>query len=231
MAEPTTDLPELAPLLDQAVLDPLLTHEQLLESCDAGRQEKVRAICTSLQHLPALRKRLGGRNEPRLIAAIGFPFGALPQELKQSEAEWAAAHGAEELDVVPDFKALINGQSGDFAEELAMICGLGLPIRVILDMARIPAELLAVAVEASIDAGAAGVQTGNGFGPAASSDQIELLKPLCRGRCGIKAAGGIHSLDQVQDLIRAGASLLGTSSAPQLLQSLRRPAGRTPQNA
>ena len=230
MAEPTRELPELAPLLDQAVLDPLLTHEQLMEGCDAGRQEKVRAICASLRHLPALRKRLGGRDEPLLIATIGFPFGAVPQELKQKEAEWAAAHGAEELDVVPDFTALINGQSGAFAEELALICGLGLPVRVILDIARVPAELLAVAVEASIDAGAAGVQTGNGFGPPASSEQIELLKPLCRGRCAIKAAGGIHRIDQAQDLIQAGATLLGTSSAPQLLRSLRRPAGRTRQS-
>ena len=226
MAAPTKDLPDLPPLLDQAVLDPLLTDEQLLEGCDAGRQEKVRGICTTLQHVPALRDRLGGKDGPRLIATIGFPFGALPQELKLSEAEWAAAHGADELDVVPNFKALINGRSGAFAEELASICGLGLPARVILDMARMPTELLAVAVEAAIDAGASGVQTGNGFGPPASPEQIEALKPLCRGRCAIKAAGGIHSLEQVLTLIEAGANLLGTSSAPQLLQSLRRPGHR-----
>lgn len=224
MAEPINDLPDLPPRLDQAMLDPLITSEQLLEGCDAGRQENVRAICTTLQHLPALRERLGGKDGPRLIAAIGFPFGALPQTLKENEAEWAAAHGADELDVVPDFTALINGQSGAFAEELALICGLGLPVRVILDMARLPQELLPVAVEAAIDAGAAGVQTGNGFGPPASSEQIEALKPLCRGRCAIKAAGGIHSLEQVLALVQAGASLLGTSSAPQLLRQLRRPA-------
>ena len=171
---------------------------------------------------PALRGDWAARR-PRLIAAIGFPFGALPQTLKQTEAEWAAAHGADELDVVPDFTALINGQSGAFAEELALICGLGLPVRVILDMARLPNELLPIAVEAAIDAGAAGVQTGNGFGPPASSEQIEALKPLCRGRCAIKAAGGIHRLEQVLALVQAGASLLGTSSAPQLLRQLRRP--------
>ncbi len=230
MAGPTKDLPDLPPLLDQAVLDPLLTNEKLIEGCDAGRQERVRGICTTLQHVPTLRDRLGGKDGPCLIATIGFPFGALPRELKLSEAEWAAAHGADELDVVPNFTALINGQSGAFAEELALICGLGLPIRVILDMARMPTELLAVAVEAAIDAGAAGVQTGNGFGPAANPEQIEALKPLCRGRCAIKAAGGIHSLEQVLALIEAGASLLGTSSAPQLLQSLRRPAHRNQQD-
>ena len=48
---------------------------------------------------------------------------------------------------------------------------------------------------------------------------------LCRNRCGIKAAGGIHSLELVVALVEAGADLIGTSSAPQLVQALRRPAG------
>ena len=96
---------------------------------------------------------------------------------------------------------------------------------VILDMARLNEEQLALAIEAAIDAGAVGVQSGNGFGPACHPDQIRQLKGLCRNRCAIKAAGGIHQLDLVLDLVEAGADLLGTSSAPQLLHSLRRPAG------
>ena len=80
-------------------------------------------------------------------------------------------------------------------------------------------------MEAAIDAGAAALQTGNGFGPACTSDQIRQLKLLCRNRCAIKAAGGIHSLELVLDLVEAGADLLGTSSAPRLVHALRRPAG------
>lgn len=218
------ELPDLPPRLDQAILDPMLTQDQLLDACDAGRQENVRAICTSLRQLIPLRERLGGSDGPRLIAAVGFPFGALPRELKQAEAEWAAAHGADELDVVPDFTALVNGDSGTFGEELAAICDLGLPVRVILDMARLTEVPLTLAVETAIDAGATGVQTGNGFGPAAHPEQVKLLLQLCRGRCGIKAAGGIHSTELVLELLDAGASLLGTSTAAQILQALRRPA-------
>ena len=54
-----------------------------------------------------------------LIAVIGFPFGAIPAELKRAEAEWAAGHGAQELDVVPIGQALANAEAGRFAEELA----------------------------------------------------------------------------------------------------------------
>ena len=225
MADSARDLPDLPPRLDQAVLDPLLTDSRLLELCDFGRQQGVRGICTTPLQVPILRERLGGSEDgPQLIAAIGFPFGAIPAELKLAEAEWAASHGAQELDAVPDFHALVNGDSGAFAEELAALCDLGLPLRVILDMARLSDEQLALAVEASIDAGAAGLQTGNGFGPACHPGQVKQLRDLCRNRCGIKAAGGVHNIELIVDLIEAGADLLGTSSAPQLLQSLRRPA-------
>ena len=57
MAAIPKDLPDLPPLLDQAILDPLLNDEQLHELFDASRQENVRAICTSLQQLPLLRQR------------------------------------------------------------------------------------------------------------------------------------------------------------------------------
>ena len=59
-------------------------------------QEGVRAICTTPRQLPLLRERIGTTDAgPRLVAAIGFPFGAIPAELKLAEAEWCAAHGAQ----------------------------------------------------------------------------------------------------------------------------------------
>ena len=107
MADPAQELPDLPPRLDQAILDPLLTRDQLQALCDSGMQEGVRAICTTPRQLPLLRERIGTTDAgPRLVAAIGFPFGAIPAELKLAEAEWCAAHGAQELDVVPDFSAL-----------------------------------------------------------------------------------------------------------------------------
>ena len=78
-------------------------------------------------------------------------------------------------------------------------------------------------MEAAIDAGAAAVQNSNGFGGAATAQQIQLLNSLARGRCGIKAAGGVHSLEHCSALVEAGATALGTSSGPQLIQALRTP--------
>ncbi len=216
------DLPDLAPLIHQAQLDPHIPKDKLNENIDAALRFGFSGFCTSLINLPSARKRLGSSNSTRLIAVIAFPFGAIPNHLKKAEAEWAASHGAEELDVVPNFSALKENQIEKFAEELESICSLGLPVRVILDVGHLPQPLLPLAIDASVDAGISGVQTGNGFGPAVTASHIYQMTKLVRGRCAIKAAGGIQTTCKALEVLEAGASILGTSKGPELMKALRR---------
>ena len=215
------ELPDIPPLIHQALLNPLLPEEELFTLCDAARQLGFGGVCVSLNHLETVRKRLGGQGAVKLIATVAFPFGALPSELKQAQAEWAAAHGADALDVTPNWTALVNGRANSFAEELAAIAALDLPMTVVLDINQLNEAQLALAAEAAIDAGAASLQAGNGFGAAVSADQIRHLRQLSRGRCAIKAAGGIREAEQALDLVEAGATALGTGHGPALIKALR----------
>ena len=215
------DLPDIPPLIHQALLNPLLPEEELFTLCDAARQLGFGGLCVSLNQLETVRRRLGGQGTVKLIATVAFPFGALPAELKQAQAEWAAAHGADALDVTPNWAALVNGRANSFAEELAAIAALDLPMTVVLDINQLNEAQLALAAEAAIDAGAASLQAGNGFGAAVSADQIRHLHRLTHGQCGIKAAGGIRELEQALDLIEAGATALGTGHGPALMKTLR----------
>jgi deoxyribose-phosphate aldolase len=162
----------------------------------------------------------GGRG-PKLVSVVGFPFGAIPADIKRAEAEWAAASGAEELDVVPDFGALADGDSRAFCNDLAPIVELDLPVKVILEVGRLTREALELAVEASIDVGATMLKTGSGFGPGATIEQVTQLRQLARGRAAVKASGGINNLEQAIALVEAGASRLGTSRGVALMQALR----------
>ena len=215
------DLPDIPPLIHQALLNPLLPEEELFTLCDAARQLGFGGLCVSLNHLETVRRRLGGQGTVKLIATVAFPFGALPAELKQAQAEWAAAHGADALDVTPNWAALVNGRANSFAEELAAIAALDLPMTVVLDINQLNEAQLALAAEAAIDAGAASLQAGNGFGAAVSADQIRHLRQLSRSRCAIKAAGGIREPEQALDLVEAGATALGTGHGPALMKALR----------
>jgi len=217
------DLPDLAPLIDHALLDPHQGQEAVLRCCDEARHFGFAGVCLASRWLPVARERLGpsGGRGPRLISVVGFPFGAIPAAVKQAEAEWAAAAGAEELDVVPDFGALADGDSAGFCNDLAPIVELGLPVKVILEVGRLKPAALELAVEASIDVGAAMLKTGSGFGAAATVQQVQQLRDLARGRAAVKASGGITSLHQAFDLVEAGASRLGTSRGVALMQALR----------
>jgi deoxyribose-phosphate aldolase len=205
------DRPDLAPLIDHALLDPHRGREAILRCCDEARHFGFAGVCLASRWLPVARERLPVDGAVKLVAVVGFPFGA----------EWAAAAGADELDVVPDFGALADGDGTAVLDDLAAITDLGLPVKVILEMGRLDPEALALLVEISIDAGVRHLKTGSGFGPAVTPEQVGRLVALARGRAAVKAAGGIADLDQALALVAAGAGRLGTSRGVALMQALR----------
>ena len=86
---------------------------------------------------------------------------------------------------------------------------------------KLPKDKLEIAIEASIDSGAIGVQTGNGFGEIPNGNHILELRSLIKNRCSIKAVGGIKSLNKVFELLNAGASSIGTSVGAELAKEYK----------
>jgi deoxyribose-phosphate aldolase len=215
------DLPDLAPLIDHALLDPHAGQEAIERCCVEALHFGFAGVCVASRWVEYARQRLPVNSKVRLISVVGFPFGAVPQPIKQAEAEMVAALGADELDVVPDFGALADGRGNVVYEELAALCELDLPVKVILEVGRLTPEALELAVAVSIDAGVSVLKTGSGFGPAVTVEQVRQLRQLARGRAAVKASGGISSLTMALDLVEAGASRLGTSRGVALMQALR----------
>lgn len=212
--------PDLPPLIDHALLDPHHGLEALRGCCDEATHFGFAGVCVASRWVAPARERLSLRNPVRIVAVIGFPFGAIPPAVKQAEAEAALESGADELDVVPDFGALADGDSRTLLADLAPIMELGLPVKVILEQGRLSEDALALLVEVSIDAGARFLKTGSGFGPPVSPGQVRRLRELARGRAAIKAAGGINTLEQALALVEAGAERLGTSRGVALMSAL-----------
>ena len=220
----SADRPDLAPLIDHALLDPHHGSSAVRQCCEEARHFGFAGVCVASRWVASAREQLpleGKGASPQLIAVVGFPFGAVPAAVKLAEAVAAAEAGADELDVVPDFGALVDRQSTPIHDELAAICELGLPVKVILEVGRLDPDALALLVEISIDAGARFLKSGSGFGPAVTVDHIEQLRQLARGRAAIKASGGIANLEQALALVEAGATRLGTSRGVALAQAMR----------
>jgi deoxyribose-phosphate aldolase len=220
------DQPDLAPLIDHALLDPHQGRGAVQRCCEEARHFGFAGVCLASRWLEVARELLprqgSGRGVvPKLVSVVGFPFGAVPAPVKRAEAELAAAAGADELDVVPDFGALADGDHATLLADLAPICALGLPVKVIVEVGRLEPDALELLVEVSIDAGAAFLKTGSGFGPAVGAEQVARLRQLVRGRAGVKASGGINSPELAFALVEAGATRLGTSHGVSLIQALR----------
>ncbi|MFM9102242.1 MAG: deoxyribose-phosphate aldolase [Cyanobium sp.] len=220
------DHPDLAPLIDHALLDPHQGRGAVQRCCEEARHFGFAGVCLASRWLEVARELLprqgSGRGVvPKLVSVVGFPFGAVPAAIKRAEAELAAAAGADELDVVPDFGALAAGDHATLLADLAPICALGLPVKVIVEVGRLEPGALELLVEVSIDAGAAFLKSGSGFGPAVGAEQVARLRQLARGRAGVKASAGIHSPELAFALVEAGASRLGTSHGVSLIQALR----------
>ena len=203
----------------QAVLNPHFNKEMIVQVCDASKQSGFAGLCTSLTTLPIARERLGSKSNTKLISLIAFPFGFIPTSNKQKEAEYEIEKGAEELDLVPNYFALKEGNIELFAEEINLISELGIPVRVIIDANILfHSSKLSMAIDAVIDAGAIGIQIGNGFGPSVSKEQTNHVSKIVKNRCSIKTVGGIKTFDQAIELIEAGSTYIGTSFGFEITQ-------------
>jgi deoxyribose-phosphate aldolase len=217
------DRPDLAPRIEHALLDPHRGREAVLACCEEARHFGFAAVCLASRWVAIARERLPLEGPVRLVSVVGFPFGAVPTAIKRAEAEAAAAAGADELDVVPDFGALADGDGNAVLDDLAAITDLGLPVKVIVESGRLEPSALSLLVEVSVDAGARFLKTGSGFGPKVTPAEVTRLRELARGRAAIKAAGGIADLEQAYALLEAGAGRLGTSRGVTLMEALRHP--------
>ena len=75
-----------------------------------------------------------------------------------------------------------------------------------------------LAAEICLDAGASYLKTSTGWSGGATVEDVALLKKIAKGRVGIKASGGIRTLEQAIALIEAGATRLGTSRGVDLVR-------------
>ena len=211
---------DLAPFIDQALLDPASTDEQLKACCAAAERYGFPAVCVYPMHVRAAAEYLSGKPS-QVCAVIGFPTGAATAAIKLYEAQEAVEHGATELDVVINQSWLKQGDVEQLHRELAEICeATGQPVKAILEMSRLTPPELQMAVDVCLDAGVQFLKTSTGWFGGTTVEQVRQLKQLSKGRAGIKASGGIRTAALAIQLVEAGATRLGTSRGPELMRQL-----------
>ncbi len=211
---------DITPLIDHALLNPTATPEQVEKCCQEADRYGFAAVCIYPIYVKQATELLRGR-KPKVCTVIGFPSGASTSATKLYEAQEAVENGATELDVVINLGALKTGNTDKLYQEIAQICEeTGQTVKAILETNLLTDTEKQLAAEICMDAGVQFIKTSTGFHGGATLADVQLLKKITRGQIGIKASGGIRTIEQAFDLVIAGATRLGTSRAPDLLRQL-----------
>ena len=212
----------LAHMIDHTLLKPDATQDQIAQLCYEARKYSFASVCVNPANVRLCAQLLKDSDIP-VCVVVGFPLGATSTEVKVFEAQQAIRDGATEVDMVINVGAL---KSKDYelverdVASIARACHAGNAIlKVIIEAALLTDEEKVVACQLAKVAGADFVKTSTGFGPGgATLEDVALMRRVVGPTMGVKAAGGIHTYEEAQQMIAAGASRIGASASVRIIQ-------------
>jgi deoxyribose-phosphate aldolase len=220
-------------IIDSTLLRPEATEREYLEFLREAADARFRCAFVPPYYLPMARLELEGSGVTP-GAPIGFPFGYSSSDVKKAETVFALQQGAGELDMVINVSALRSRRYERVSEDIAAVVGLArrydtakgeghITVKVILETCYLNREEMRRGALLARDAGADFVKTSTGFGPTgADAGDVAFLREVVGAGFGVKASGGIRDLASVMEMVRAGASRIGTSSATEILHEYLR---------
>ncbi len=216
-------LEQVASVIDHSVLRPENTMSDIKNGAEIAIRNKVASLCIRPSDVQQARELLS-ESQVFLSTVIGFPHGTTTTATKVAESVEAVEHGAVELDMVLNVGWLVAGHVDAVTADISAVVSAAKAInpkalvKVIFETALLNEEQIIAACHASEAAGADYVKTSTGFASSgATVENIRLMRSTVGTRLGVKASGGVRTLDAIIDMIEAGASRVGSSSTDAVL--------------
>jgi len=165
----------------------------------------------------------------KVASFVDFPYGTMTSAGKAYETGQLVEQGAEEVDLMPNVGFLLSGMEREYADDISGVVKAAgnVPVKIMLELPLLDARQKERAVALSVDAGVAYLKNASGGAVGvATPEQIAFLRRLAPPQVRVKASGGIKTAQQVRDLVKAGADLVGTSAGVQIMEELL--GGRAP---
>jgi deoxyribose-phosphate aldolase len=216
------DVPvDLAKYIDHTLLKPDATQEEIDTMCDEAMEYGFASVCINPTWVKRAAEKLRG-SDVVVCTVIGFPLGANTAEIKAMEARRALREGAREVDMVINVGALKSGQHEFVRQDIEKVVDAahegGAIAKVILETALLTDEEKVIASALSKQAKADFVKTSTGFGGGgATVYDVALMRETVGPDMGVKASGGVRTLEDAEDMIAAGATRIGASAGVQIL--------------
>ncbi len=222
--------PEIAGMIDHTLLRPDATHDEIVKLAREARKYGFASVCVNPYWVPVVAAELAG-SPVKVCTVIGFPLGANSTEVKVAETEAALRVGAQEIDMVQNVGALRSGDFETVRNDIHAVVEVahraGAIVKVILETALLDDNQKAMASTLAKMAGADFVKTSTGFSASgATAHDVALMRGIVGPDMGVKASGGIRTLDDVKTMAAAGASRIGASASVKIVEAGAGTAGK-----
>ena len=210
---------EMGSYIDHTLLKPEASRDDIISLCREALKYRFYSVCINPSFVSIAVQELQNTCI-KVCAVVGFPLGATTTAVKAFEAAEAVDHGADEIDMVIHIGALKIGDRDYVRNDIAAVvkAAKDRPVKVIIETGLLTEEEKVEACKLAEQAGAAYVKTATGFGPGgASIADIQLMRETVGSKVGIKASGGVSTAETAREMIEAGATRIGTSSGPLLV--------------
>ncbi len=213
---------DIARLIDHTLLKPEASRKDVQKLCEEAVRFGFASVCINPWYVPLAAEMVRG-SEVKVCTVVGFPLGATLPQVKVFEAEEALKLGAEEIDMVINVGALKSGQDDVVESDIRGVVEAshrgGAICKVIIEAALLTPDEKVRASMATKNARADFVKTSTGFGPGgATAEDVALMRAVVGGELGVKAAGGVRSLEDLKKMISAGATRIGASASVKIME-------------
>lgn len=210
---------EVAKMIDHTLLKANATQEQVGKLCEEARKYEFASVCVNPSYVSMCKELLKG-SPVKITTVIGFPLGATTKTAKAIEARDSVAAGADEIDMVINVGSLKSGNYSAVLDDIKAVREVtsGHILKVIIETALLTEEEKIKACELAKQAGADFVKTSTGFSTGgATIEDIKLMRQVVGPSMGIKASGGIRTLEDVMAMKEAGATRIGASASVKIV--------------
>ncbi|MGO2484219.1 deoxyribose-phosphate aldolase [Glutamicibacter ardleyensis] len=213
---------EIAGYIDHTLLAQSASREQIITICDEAKKYEFKSVCVNPLWVSTVSRELAESNV-LTCSVIGFPLGTSTTATKVFETRTAVSDGADEIDMVIDVAAALRGDRDSLVNEIFAIAQAahegGAILKVIIETCLLTDEAKVLACEAAKAAGADFVKTSTGFSTGgATVEDVALMRQTVGPDLGVKASGGVRSVETARAMIAAGATRLGSSSGVAILE-------------
>ena len=212
---PNQSSASIAGMIDHTLLKANATQEEIGKLCEEARKYCFASVCVNPGYV-AMAARLLRGSSVMVCTVIGFPLGSTTPTVKAIEARDAMANGADEIDMVINIGALKSGNDQLVLDDIKSVreATRGKVLKVILETSYLTKDEKVRACKMSKLAGADFVKTSTGFGSGgATVEDVALMRETVGPEMGVKASGGIKDAKIAEEMIKAGATRLGTSAS------------------